>query len=75
MLDTLPALFGRHPEHRIALPEVNEDEIGKAVPERVIAQLDRSQETLGDGIFNGSMTAEDVKEMCRTLYALLRAAP
>ncbi|MDT2006899.1 site-specific integrase [Rhodococcus opacus] len=72
MLDTLPALFGRHPEHRIALPEINEDEIGKAVPETVIAQLDRSQETLGDGIFNGSMTAEDVKVMCRTLYALMR---
>ncbi|MET9661486.1 DUF6262 family protein [Streptomyces sp. NPDC006510] len=72
MLDTLPGLFGRHPAHRIAVPEPNEDEIGKAVPESVIAQLERLQGALGDSLSHGSMPSEEVKEMCRTLYAVMR---
>ncbi|MFD3480592.1 hypothetical protein [Streptomyces sp. NPDC058695] len=36
LLEGLPGTFARHPSHRIAAEDDNEDELGKAVPEYVI---------------------------------------
>jgi integrase len=67
--------FARDPvSHRIRLEEENEDEIGKAIPEHVIAQLDTHLDALGTGEVYGTrvMAAGDVQVMYQTIYILLR---
>ncbi|MFI0976435.1 tyrosine-type recombinase/integrase [Streptomyces sp. NPDC021093] len=71
----LSAAFVRDPStHRIAQEEANEDEIGKAVPEPVIRQLDTHLDLLGQGRARGrrTLTTADLQLMYRTLYTLLR---
>ncbi|MEW2412617.1 site-specific integrase [Streptomyces sp. NPDC046866] len=69
----LPSRFVRHPrEHRIHVPERDEDEIGKALPEAVIRQLDQHQDTLADGFPYGALTPEEVHALFRTAYIILR---
>lgn len=46
-LADLPAAFSRHPSQRIGHDETNEEQIGKAIPETVIAQLDAHLHLLG----------------------------
>ncbi|WP_328952526.1 site-specific integrase (plasmid) [Streptomyces sp. NBC_00184] len=73
--ENLSAAFVRDPAtHRIAQEEANEDEIGKAIPEPVIRQLDAHLETLGQGKARGQRTLApaDLQLMYRTLYILLR---
>ncbi|WP_405973260.1 site-specific integrase [Streptomyces sp. NBC_00988] len=73
MLATLSGSFGRHKSHRIVVDESNEDEIGKAVPESVIRQLDAQLGLLGQGISYGSWAGpEDVVAMFQTVYQVLR---
>lgn len=72
LLDTMPGSFAKVSAHRIPADERNEDEVGKAVPEHVISQLDQHVAALGAGIAHGSMSTEDVAAMCRTLYVILR---
>jgi integrase len=72
---TLSAAFVRDPlTHRIAAEEPNEDEIGKAIPESVIRQLDTHLDLLGRGRARGrrTLTTADLQLMYRTLYILLR---
>jgi integrase len=72
---TLSAAFVRDPlTHRIAAEEPNEDEIGKAIPEPVIRQLDAHLDLLGQGQARGRRTlaTADLQLMYRTLYVLLR---
>ncbi len=64
--------FARHPSHVIRRPDPNEDEIGKAIPESVIAQLDDHTGLLGAGIRHGRMTDEQVAAMAVAVYELLR---
>ncbi|MDQ0935072.1 tyrosine-type recombinase/integrase [Streptomyces turgidiscabies] len=73
--DTLSAAFVRDPAlHRIPEQEANEDEIGKAIPEPVIRQLDAHLHLLGLGRARGQRTlaADDLQLMYHTLYTLLR---
>ncbi|MFD4394409.1 tyrosine-type recombinase/integrase [Kitasatospora sp. NPDC058478] len=73
ILATLSGSFGRHKSHRIVVDESNEDEIGKAVPESVIRQLDAQLGLLGQGISYGPWAAEeDVMAMFQTAYQVLR---
>ncbi|WP_407563113.1 tyrosine-type recombinase/integrase [Streptomyces sp. 184] len=74
-LDTLAGAFTRHPvEHRIRLEEVDEDGIGKAIPEPVIRQLDAHLHTLGLGEVQGrrDVPADDLQLLYQTVYILLR---
>ncbi|MGR8007623.1 tyrosine-type recombinase/integrase [Streptomyces hypolithicus] len=50
----------------------DEDEIGKAIPESVIRQLDQQLDLLGEGIPYGTLAAEDIKAMFQTVYLVLR---
>ncbi|WP_234315020.1 site-specific integrase [Streptomyces sp. NRRL F-5135] len=73
--NNLSAAFVRDPAaHRIPQEEAGEDEIGKAIPEPVIRQLDAHLDLLGQGRARGQRTLApaDLQLMYRTLYILLR---
>jgi integrase len=57
--------------YRVA-EEANEDQVGKALPEPVIAQLDRHLHLLGEEGRAGSMSATDMKQMHQVIYRVLR---
>jgi len=65
--------FVRHPGyHSIPRVEDNEDEIGKAIPDVVIRQLDQHLHLLGNGFPYGAMPPEAVTGMFRAIYVILR---
>lgn len=73
--ENLSAVFVRDPAvHRIPQEEAGEDEIGKAIPEPVIRQLDAQLDLLGQGRARGRRTLApaDLQLMYQTLYTLLR---
>ncbi|MGA5100459.1 tyrosine-type recombinase/integrase [Streptomyces lavendulocolor] len=72
LLEGLPGTFARHPSHRIASEDDNEDEIGKAVPEYVIRQLDSHLGFLAAGTTYGDMHPDEIQMMFRTLYVIMR---
>jgi integrase len=57
--------------HRVT-DEPNEDELGKALPDTVIRQLDDNLPLLGPAAGAGFITADDLQRMHRTIYQLLR---
>jgi site-specific recombinase XerD len=59
---------GRHRVH----DEPNEDELGKALPEKVIAQLDANVHLLGPSGRAGSLSATDLQLMHQAVYQILR---
>jgi integrase len=71
-LDGMSASFARHSSHTIKREDENEEEIGKALPESVIAQLDEHEDLLGAGITHGRMQSDQVAAMARAVYGLLR---
>ncbi|KUM75873.1 integrase [Streptomyces griseorubiginosus] len=71
-LDGMSASFARHSSHVIKAEEVDEDDVGKALPESVIGQLDDYADLLGQGATHGKMTPEQVQAMARAVYELLR---
>ncbi|MFJ2194267.1 site-specific integrase, partial [Kitasatospora sp. NPDC087861] len=72
-LDTLPAAFSRHPKHHSIKNVIkDEDDMGKALPESVIDQLDRNLGSIGTQNPYGAMAPEDIHLMFRTAYILLR---
>lgn len=72
LMNDVPIGFSRHRSHVIGHDEPNEDEIGKAVPEPVITQLDRHEGEIGVDVPYGKLTAEQVRHMFRTAYVVLR---
>lgn len=73
LLRDLPATFSRHPSHTILNEELNEDEIGKAIPETVIAQLDTHLGLLGTGSTYGrAWSITDTATMFQAAYEVLR---
>jgi integrase len=73
LLADLPSAFSRHPSQTIGHEEANEDEIGKAIPETVIAQLDRHLDLLGtDRTYGRAWSTESTRRMFRTAYHVLR---
>jgi integrase len=72
LMNQVPGSFARNAGHRILGEEPNEDEIGKALPESVIQQLDTHLERLGRDFPHGRLPEDDVAAMMRTIYVLLR---
>lgn len=72
-LAELPGTFHRHSSHKIGTTEVNEDEIGKAIPETVIAQLDNHLGLLGtDSTYGRAWSPAATGMMFRAAYQVLR---
>ncbi|WP_406296513.1 site-specific integrase [Embleya sp. NBC_00888] len=72
LLDDVPGGFTRHRSHRIVEDDPNEDDIGKAIPESVIRQLDQNIGQLADGTTYGVLEPADIKKLFCTIYMLLR---
>lgn len=73
VLAGLPAAFSRHRSQTMGREEANEDEIGKAVPETVIAQLDAHLDLLGtQSTYGRAWSPTATATMFRTVYEVLR---
>jgi hypothetical protein len=75
LLDELSGAFARHPiTHRIKVEPGSEDEIGKAIPEPVLRQMEAHLGLLGTGQVHGTraMPAADLQAMYQTIFVLLR---
>ncbi|MFE7398513.1 tyrosine-type recombinase/integrase [Streptomyces sp. NPDC057557] len=75
MMDHVPGGFALNPRfHSIAAVEVTEDDLGRAIPEHVIAQLDAHLDLLGasTAYASGGWTAADFARMYQVVYAVLR---
>lgn len=72
LLESVPGSFARHPSHRIPAEDANEEELGKAIPEPVIAQLNAHLGRIADGVIYGELTADQVMEMFTCVYVVLR---
>ncbi|MFF3376457.1 tyrosine-type recombinase/integrase [Streptomyces sp. NPDC002680] len=75
MMDHVPGGFALNPKyHGIAAVEASEDDIGRAVPEHVIAQLDAQIGLLGTSTTyeSGGWTAADFAQMYQVVYKVLR---
>ncbi|HEX5880215.1 MAG TPA: site-specific integrase [Actinomycetota bacterium] len=71
MMTTVPDTF--RPAHRRRVrTDPNEDELGKALPDTVIRQLDANLGLLGPSGRAGSITATDLQQMHHTIYQILR---
>ena len=71
LMAAVPDPFRPAGRHRVRA-EPNEDELGKALPESVITQLDARLDLLGPAGRAGSITAADLQQMQRTIYQILR---
>lgn len=72
-LDDLSPRFVRHPDHHtIKKVDEHDEEVGKAIPEPVIRQLDQHVHLLGKDFPYGELPPEAVNAMLRTVYVVLR---
>ncbi|MGH2600824.1 MAG: hypothetical protein ACRDJ9_15745, partial [Dehalococcoidia bacterium] len=73
LLAELPGAFSRYSSQTIGHEEGNEDEIGKAIPETVIAQLDAHLDLLEANRTYGRLwSPADTTAMFRAAYVVLR---
>ncbi|WP_033222919.1 tyrosine-type recombinase/integrase [Kitasatospora phosalacinea] len=75
VLDDLAGTFSRDAvHHTVGRDDDNEEEIGKAIPESVISQLDAHLDTLGHGDVRGrrDIPEADLHLLYRTVYTVLR---
>ena len=73
LLADLAGTFHRHSTHTIGNGDVNENEIGKAIPETVIAQLDQHLTLVGtDRTYGKVWSSADTTTMFGTVYQVLR---
>ncbi|MER5359500.1 site-specific integrase [Streptomyces sp. NPDC002785] len=71
-LEEAPGMFARHSSHRIPQEDTNEDEIGRAIPEHVIRQLDAQLDSFPVDAHYGDLDPEEVRAMFRAVYVVLR---
>ena len=71
LMARVPDPFRPARRHRVR-DEPNEDELGKALPETVIRQLDAHLHLLGPAGRAGALTADDLQLMHQTIYRILR---
>ena len=71
LMTQIPDPFRPARRHRVR-SEPNEDELGKALPEAVIRQLDAQLHLLGPAGRAGSFPAVDLQLMQQTIYRILR---
>ncbi|MDX3457468.1 site-specific integrase [Streptomyces sp. ME02-8801-2C] len=75
LMDHVPGGFALNPKfHAIAAVEASEDDIGRAIPEHVIAQLDAHLPRLGTSTAyeSGGWRATDFARMYQVAYTILR---
>ena len=75
LMDDIPTTFAMDPRHhKITRVPLREDELGRAIPEAVIAQLDRNLHLLrtGSRFHVAGWAADDIGEMYCVIYALTR---
>jgi integrase len=70
LMDEVPGTFGRARHHRVAPIEVNEEHVGRALPDIVIRQLDDQLDLLE--VTNRGWPAEISQLFHQTVYAVLR---
>jgi integrase len=71
LMAAVPDPFRPAIRHRVR-EDPSEDEIGKALPETVIRQLDTHLHLLGPAGRAGAITADDLQLMHQTIYQILR---
>jgi integrase len=71
LMATVPDPFRPARRHRVRV-DPNEDELGKALPETVIRQLDAHLHLLGPTGRAGAISAADLQAMHQTIYRILR---
>ncbi|MGH7745304.1 MAG: tyrosine-type recombinase/integrase, partial [Candidatus Dormibacteria bacterium] len=71
LMATVPDPFRPATRHRVH-DDPNEDELGKALPETVIRQLDAHLQLLGPAGRAGAIPAADLRLMHQTIYQILR---
>jgi integrase len=73
VLDGLSSRFARHRQHHtIKRVDENEEEVGRAIPELVVRQLDQHVHLLGNGFPYGELPAGAVNAMLAAAYVVLR---
>jgi integrase len=72
LMNDVPGSFTRHRSHIIPCPSTDDDEVGRAIPESVLAQLDTQLDTIGDTFGYQGWRRDHIKLMVRTAYVLLR---
>lgn len=73
LMDGVPDQFRPARRRHRVTEDSNEDEVGKALPESVIAQLDRHLDLLGPSLRGFvSMSTADLKAMHQSIYRVLR---
>lgn len=75
LMDHVPGGFALSPRlHTITAVETSEDDVGRAIPEHVIAQLDAHSHLLGTSTSYGSggWSSADFARMYQVIYAVLR---
>ena len=71
LMSAVPDPFRPASRHRVR-EDPNEDELGKALPEMVIRQLDASLHLLGPAGRAGAIAAADLQRMHQVIYQILR---
>jgi integrase len=71
LMEAVPGPFRPATRHRVR-GDPNEDELGKALPEMVIRQLDARLHLLGPAGRAGAIPAADLQLMHQTIYQILR---
>jgi integrase len=71
LMSAVPGPFRPATRHRVR-EDPGEDEIGKALPEMVISQLDASLHLLGPAGRAGAIPAADLQQMHQVIYQILR---
>jgi hypothetical protein len=71
LMARVPDPFRPARRHRVR-DDPNEDELGKALPETVIRQLDARLHLLGPTGRAGALTGTDLQLMHQTIYRILR---
>lgn len=71
LMAQVPDTFARGRPQRV-VEDPNEDELGKALPQSVIRQLDAHIDLLGPRSRAGSIRAADLQAMYQTIYRVLR---
>jgi integrase len=71
LMATVPDPFRPAHRHRVRR-DPNEDEVGKALPDTVIAQLDAHLQLLGPAGRAGAVSAADLQAMHHAIYRILR---
>jgi len=72
LMADVPDPFRPSPRRHRVIEDANEEQLGRALPDMVIRQLDQHLDLLGPAGRHGSMGAPDLQAMHQTIYQILR---